>query len=109
VSGYRTLKVSDETAFDLARALWIASRLNAREGINPAKPEANQAEALGRIIREWQSVSLAQVASEPDFPALCQADFRCPCGSTGLNAGGLVVHAGAVACRSCAAGAPPTR
>lgn len=102
VSGYRTLRVSDETAFDLVRALWLAERANEREGIVPASPEARQAEAFGRMIREWTAITLPSQPTTPEFLVLTNEDWRCPCGSTGLNKGGLQVRQSRVLCRACA-------
>ena len=107
MSGYRTLKVSDESAFDLARLLWMAERLNTRDGNHPLNPIARQAEALARIVREHSAMIVAQVCHEPGFLELCQADWRCTglqCGSSGLGKGGLFVIGGSVLCRECIQG-----
>lgn len=101
MSGYRTLRVSNETALDLARALWLAREANRREGNRPAKPEAEQAEALGRIVREWSSYALASLSDAPGFEAICKADWRCACGSTGINKGLLTVTSRGVLCQPC--------
>jgi len=101
--GYRTFRISDELAFDFARALWMADRLNRREGNFPSNPAAREKEALRRIILEWSGISVSQVASEPGFLELCQADWRCGCGSTGIGSGGLLVLAGGVFCADCSA------
>jgi hypothetical protein len=103
VSGYRSIKVSDETAFDLARLLWMAERLNAREGNYPSSPQARQAEALARVVREHSAMIVSQVAHEPDFMPLVKADWRCACGSSGLGTGGLVVVGERALCRPCEA------
>lgn len=102
VADYRTLRVSMETVPDLSRALWLAERANEREGIRPAKPEARQAEAFGRIVREWTSITIHSQPMTEEFIALTIADWRCACGATGLNAGGLRVIAGKALCGTCA-------
>jgi hypothetical protein len=103
VSEYRTLKISLETVPDLSRALWLAEQANAREGIRPLRPEARTLEALSRMIREWSSVALTEFAHGPEFDILSACDWRCACGATGLNAGGLVVSGNRALCRECAA------
>ena len=103
MSGYRMFRVSDETAFDLVRALWLADRANAREGIQPANPAAREKEALKRIILEWSAVVVGQLCHEPGFGELCAADWRCGCGSSGLGSGGLHVAGGVVYCSECLA------
>lgn len=101
--GYRTFRISDELAFDFARALWLADRANRREGNYPGNPLAREKEALRRIILEWSGVVVSQLASEPGFLELCQSDWRCACGSTGLGAGGLLVYQGRGWCPECLA------
>lgn len=100
---YRTLKVSDETAFDLARLLWMAEKLNAREGNAPLSPQSRQAEALARVVREHSAMIVQQVCHEPGFMELVRADWRCSCGSSGLGKGGLVVSPAGVRCHPCTA------
>ena len=101
MSGYRTLRVSDETALDLARALWLAREANRREGNRPARAEAEQAEALGRIVREWAGYALPQLSDAPGFLDLCRSDWRCACGSTGINKGLLTATVRGVLCQPC--------
>ena len=101
---YKTFKVSEETSPDLTRALWMAHRLNVREGIAPRDPIPSQHEAFGRILREWSAITLGQVSSEPGFDVLCRADWRCEsCGSSGLGTGGLKAEAGQARCYPCLA------
>lgn len=91
---YKTLRVSDESNRDLCRALWIATRLNAAEGILPATPEATQAEAFGRIIREWSGVALHEISDQAlrNLQHFEAADWHCrECGSSALNRGGLAL------------------
>ena len=104
---YRTLRVSDESAFDLARLLWMAERLNTREGNHPTNPIARQHEALARIIREHSAMIVGQVCHEPGFAELCAADWRCACGSSGLGKGGLLATPAGVRCHPCSI-QPPT-
>ena len=103
MAGYRTFRISDELAPDFVRALWLADRANRREGNFPANPLAREKEALRRIVLEWSGVVVSQLSSEPGFLALCEADWQCGCGSTGLGSGGLHVTAGAVYCSDCLA------
>ena len=108
MGAYRTLRVSDETALDLARALWLAREANRREGNRPAKPEAEQAEALGRIVREWAGYALPQFSDAPGFDSLCRADWVCSsCQSTGINKGLLTVTSRGVLCQPCLGYQPP--
>lgn len=100
--GYRSLRVSDETAFDLARALWVSAVLNDRDGTTPGNPQARQAEAFARIIREWSESALPGFDA-PGFEQLTDADWQCGCGSTGINAGGLTVVWGKAWCGPCLA------
>lgn len=103
MSGYRTFRISDELAPDFVRALWLAIQANRREGNWPSNPQAREKEALRRVILEWSGVVVSQLSSEPGFLELCQADWRCPCGSTGLGSGGLHVAGGQVYCSDCLA------
>ena len=100
MSGYRTFRISDDTALDVVRALWIATVLNRREGYT-GSARAEECEALSRIVREWASVTIASVAHDPAFMPLVEADWRCGCGSTGLGSGGLMVTPAGVTCRPC--------
>ena len=98
---YKTLRVSNETHRDLSRALWLAERLNERDGIRPAKAEAIQAECVGRILREWSSVALHEVSDQAlrNMQALEDAGWSCgSCGSSGLNRGGLDITPSGVRC-----------
>jgi len=101
VSDYRTFRLSSETWPDTVAATWAAGVLNDAEGNSPGKATSREMEAWGRICREWLSVVLSQVSHHPDFPALVAADWRCPCGSSGIGSGGLSVIAGRVTCQKC--------
>ena len=105
---YRSFKLSEESWPEAVRALWMAGVKNAREGNRPAKPEAAEKEAWGRILREWSAITVHEVCHEDGFLELCQADWRCACGSSGLGKGGLLVIAGEVWCEPCAAKATGT-
>lgn len=97
-----TVKISDETWPDLVRCLEMAAKLNERDGICPDKPEARQAEALSRIVREFTVELLPLYGKGKEFEALEDAGWRCgTCGSSGLNSGGLVVRPQGVKCRKC--------
>lgn len=109
--GYRTFRISDDTALDVVRALWIATVLNRREGYT-GSPRSQECEAMSRIVREWASVTIASVAHDPEFMALVDADWRCTvpgCGSTGLGGGGLTVTPVGVTCQPCRENASRTR
>jgi hypothetical protein len=97
---YRSLKVSEDTFPDLARALWVAGTLNDRDGNTPPTAQARQAEAFGRIVREWSQEALPGFDA-PGFEELCQADWRCQCGRTGIGDGLLTVAFGRAWCRDC--------
>lgn len=100
---YRTLRVSMDTVPDLVRALHLARRANEREGICPARPEAAELEAFGRIIREWSLVAIHAGPIDDDFVTLGRADWSCSeCSSSSLGSGGLVVQVGRVLCHPCA-------
>jgi hypothetical protein len=94
------LRVSPDLVADLSRALWVAARLNRREGNAPPKPEASQHEALARIVREW-SLDALQSLQSGDLPALAALERQgwvCACGASALGEGGL--QGGR--CRKCA-------
>ena len=107
---YRTFRLSEESWPEAVRALWMAGVKNAREGNRPAKPEAAEKEAWGRILREWSAMTVHEVCHEPGFLALVQADWRCQaegCGSSGLGSGGLLTTSEGVRCHRCTT-QPPT-
>jgi len=101
MSGYRTLRVSDETALDLVRAIYLAREANRREGNRPATDAAEQAEAVSRICREWSAITLTNTVWTPELQTLCAQDWQCPCGATGLNAGLLTVRNLGALCVNC--------
>tara|TARA_R110000868_G_C10892332_1_gene763721 strand:+ start:1434 stop:1781 length:348 start_codon:yes stop_codon:yes gene_type:complete len=101
MSNYRSFKLSEESWPEAVRALWMAGVKNRRDGIEPAKPEAAEKEAWGRILREWSAMTVHEVCHEPDFMPLVRADWRCSCGSSGLGKGGLIATVRGVLCRPC--------
>ena len=107
MSGYRTLKISDETALDLVRAIYLAREANRREGNCPASDAAEQAEAVGRICREWSAITLPNTEWTPELQTLCAQDWQCPCGATGLNAGLLRVRNRGALCTNCLSSVAP--
>lgn len=99
---YKTVKLSEETAFDLVRALEMAAIENDREGLSPLDPIQRQHEAMSRMVRDYSLAVIHSASRAPHFLVLATADWRCSrCGSSGLGRGGLRVVEGAAVCWGC--------
>lgn len=101
---YVTLKISPENTLALCRAVYMAGRLNAWDGITAGTPEARQADAVLRILTDfdhnnarayWAMLRRRGARGEElgQAEALDRDGYRCiRCGHTGLSNGGVVAE-----------------